>query len=685
MKKKIIYYIFSIFAFCLLLTNVEAETVNKDDVPNSTYIIGTHMFTRNTNDVYEGQLTTKLIMMASKTIEGDSLDDMIIYYKNARGKWIDALSGTVIEVPNSFNIKYQDTKVKILTPTISLGSGIGADAEGNISRGLRLDNINVDSLAGAEVYFSEEENGQYILGKTVLVTDFYNINEVPSLEVPYGKHYYFKIRTFKTYENETVYSDYSNIVDINNILLGDVNLDGEINAKDKLVLRSYIYNIEPNELKSLEAADVDQDGVVDCVDLEILVRFDMGEIKKLPYESGEKFSITYNLDGGESSGHFYNKYGSSVGLGVQYPMVKEGYRFIGWSGSNGTTPEIQIAIEKGTTGDLEYTANWEKVDEPLAPTLSKVAEIYDRLGHLAFVIGIKDSGAYVDSQNKPSGVEFYEKGGDKYTLIETTENTTINYKIIEVKLAPGEKKTYVSRVYEIDSTGKKYYSSYSNEITLENKNLIVYNLEGGINSANNPGGYSPSFALTLASPTKEGYVFLGWTGSNGDTPELNVTIPKGTRGNLEYTANWALLGDINGDNQISMADFRSLEKYLLNEELTNDEVKNIEMGIGDVNLDGDTDDVDLDLVALYWNEQIEKFPYDSGKKYRVIYHLDDGVLLGGRNVYTQLTGFTLKKPTKEGYVFLGWTGSNGNVPQIKVDVEQGTTGDLEYTANWQEN
>ena len=47
---------------------------------------------------------------------------------------------------------------------------------------------------------------------------------------------------------------------------------------------------------------------------------------------------------------------------------------------------------------------------------------------------------------------------------------------------------------------------------------------------------SPDF--TLVHATREGYEFKGWTGSNGDTPELNVTIPTGSTGDKSYTANW---------------------------------------------------------------------------------------------------------------------------------------------------
>ena len=44
--------------------------------------------------------------------------------------------------------------------------------------------------------------------------------------------------------------------------------------------------------------------------------------------------------------------------------------------------------------------------------------------------------------------------------------------------------------------------------------------------------------FTLATPTKEGDVFIGWTGSNGDEPQLTVTIPKGSTGERAYYANF---------------------------------------------------------------------------------------------------------------------------------------------------
>ena len=68
---------------------------------------------------------------------------------------------------------------------------------------------------------------------------------------------------------------------------------------------------------------------------------------------------------------------------------------------------------------------------------------------------------------------------------------------------------------------------------------ITYNLDGGTNGSGNPSNYTvETSTITLAAPSKTGYSFTGWTGSNGTTAQTSVTIPKGTTGNKTYTANW---------------------------------------------------------------------------------------------------------------------------------------------------
>ena len=71
--------------------------------------------------------------------------------------------------------------------------------------------------------------------------------------------------------------------------------------------------------------------------------------------------------------------------------------------------------------------------------------------------------------------------------------------------------------------------------------LISYELNGGINSVNNPSYYTGlSGTITLEEPSKTGYTFIGWTGSNGDTPEKNVSFSGSNLMDRNYTANWEL-------------------------------------------------------------------------------------------------------------------------------------------------
>ena len=68
---------------------------------------------------------------------------------------------------------------------------------------------------------------------------------------------------------------------------------------------------------------------------------------------------------------------------------------------------------------------------------------------------------------------------------------------------------------------------------------ISYNLNGGTISGQKT-SYNVEESFTLPTPSKTGYSFAGWTGSNGNTKQQSVTIPKGTINNLSYTANWSV-------------------------------------------------------------------------------------------------------------------------------------------------
>ena len=109
-----------------------------------------------------------------------------------------------------------------------------------------------------------------------------------------------------------------------------------------------------------------------------------------------------------------------------------------------------------------------------------------------------------------------------------------------------------SFVYKGNMLNPKYdpYGAYTDEREVhgifywkvDNYN-ITYNLNGGTIPSNkaNPTKFNIDTAtITLNNPTKEGYTFTGWTGSNGQIPQKTVSItPDETNiGNKTYVANW---------------------------------------------------------------------------------------------------------------------------------------------------
>lgn len=100
--------------------------------------------------------------------------------------------------------------------------------------------------------------------------------------------------------------------------------------------------------------------------------------------------------------------------------------------------------------------------------------------------------------------------------------------------AAGSGTKYTDEQKIILTSGGTLYAQW----TLTNY-TITYNLDGGTVSKANPLKYTIESAdIKLNNPTKVGYTFKGWTGSNGTTAQTSVTIKKDSTENKTYTANW---------------------------------------------------------------------------------------------------------------------------------------------------
>ena len=214
---------------------------------------------------------------------------------------------------------------------------------------------------------------------------------------------------------------------------------------------------------------------------------------------------------------------------------------------------------------------------------------------------------------------------------------------------------------------------------------ISYTLNGG--SATNPTSYNiETNTITLNNPTRTGYTFAGWTGSNGTTKQTTVTIPKGSTGNKSYTANWTpvtytISYTMNGGACSSYTNNYTIETNTFSLCTPN---RNGYTFAGWTGSNGTTKQTSVSIPKGSTGNKSYTANW-TAVNYSISYTLNGGSVSGNPTSYNiETTAFTLKNPTRSGYVFTGWsgTGLSGSANKT-VTVAKGSTGNRSYTANWQ--
>lgn len=162
-------------------------------------------------------------------------------------------------------------------------------------------------------------------------------------------------------------------------------------------------------------------------------------------------------------------------------------------------------------------------------------------------------GAPVNGFSVKSATEHVSAG--KVSIVNDTD-TTFGEKAYKVRLqlTTAEGYSLASDVaVTLDSktgtpVGDGYYEFQLDE--LYPTYTITYELDGGTLS-NAPAQYNKnSGTVTLPRPTRDGYRFTGWTGTDLTEKTLDVVIPAGSTGDRKYTANWVetrtVTFDVNG-------------------------------------------------------------------------------------------------------------------------------------------
>ena len=357
-----------------------------------------------------------------------------------------------------------------------------------------------------------------------------------------------------------------------------------------------------------------------------------------------QYTITFATDGGSEVAPITQDYGSAITAPAA--PTREGYTFTGW---DKTIPATMPA------GDMTITAQW---------TVNQYTITYD-----------------LDGGTAEGNPDTYTVETDAFTLKNPTRPGYTFTGWSGTGLT-GEDNLTVT--IPKGSTGNRSYTAHWSLNTYS----ITYDLNGGTASGN-PTSYTvESATITLNQPTKTGYTFTGWSGTDlvGED-NLTVTIPAGSTGDRSYTAHWSLntysiTYDLNGGTVSGNPDFYTVESaaITLNQPTR---IGYTFTGWSGTNLTGEDN-----LTVTIPTGSIGNRSYTahwSLNTYSITYDLDGGTAFGNPDSYTvESAAITLNEPTKAGYVFTGWSGTDlVGEDNLTVTIPAGSIGDRRYTAHWE--
>ena len=357
-----------------------------------------------------------------------------------------------------------------------------------------------------------------------------------------------------------------------------------------------------------------------------------------------QYTITFDTDGGSEVAPITQDYGSAITAPAA--PTREGYTFTGW---DKTIPATMPA------GDMTITAQW---------TVNQYTITYD-----------------LDGGTAEGNPDTYTVETDAFTLKNPTRPGYTFTGWSGTGLT-GEDNLTVT--IPKGSTGNRSYTAHWSLNTYS----ITYDLDGGT-AFGNPDSYTvESATITLNQPTKTGYTFTGWSGTDlTGEDNLTVTIPAGSTGDRSYTAHWSLntysiTYDLNGGTASGNPDFYTVESSTIT---LNPPTRTGYTFIGwsGTDLSG-SDNLTVTIPAGSIGNR-SYIAHWSLNTYSITYDLDGGTAFGNPDSYTvESAAITLNEPTKAGYVFTGWSGTDlVGEDNLTVTIPAGSIGDRRYTAHWE--
>jgi uncharacterized repeat protein (TIGR02543 family) len=223
----------------------------------------------------------------------------------------------------------------------------------------------------------------------------------------------------------------------------------------------------------------------------------------------EKYPINYNLAAGGINGKNPAAYTVETETIILSDPARDGYAFDGWYDSADFSGSRITQIEKGSTGTITLYAKW-------------TAEEYTVTFHPNGSSGAKYTREFTFGTTQPLPAVAYTRKGYTFTGWNTDSKGTGIFYADGAGYTTGTADGDLYALWEI--------------VTYD----IIYVLNGGTNASINPPDFTVAAGtITLSSPLREGYTFIGWYTNSDFSGSQKKKIPKGTAENITLYAKWS--------------------------------------------------------------------------------------------------------------------------------------------------
>lgn len=650
--KKIKSYLLFIFASVfLLIGKTNAVLLTESEIPDGSYIIGSHMFTYSEDypytDLYDGNVNTAVVMLGSASFETENIksqDEFVIYNKLFEGFWLDTLSGDLIEADSyDFEILYVN------------GSCIDPSCSGKTyDITFRYNNDVTSNLVKTYNYLDviEEPASPTKLGHKFLCWTLENSDDCYDFSTPVESDLVLEA-SWSAYEYEITYvdtvSNKTKVVECNFTAGNECTYP---NFTDYFVLK------EGYTFSGWSLATSDEKVYTSTSNFKSL----FGDTTKFSLYSifnSSDYIISYNLNGGsftslQSPTTVYNP--SELTYDISTP-TRVGYQFDGWAVTKGDATVSNGLITINTVGNIEITANW-------TPNTYNV--IYN---------------------------------GTNLNTTTCKYDTTCTLDLSKIAVADGKQiksitATVDGTAYSIGSTVKNLTASNKANVpvTVTFEDIyynISYELDGGT-VASNPVKALINTSTTLTAPTRTGYTFNGWTVSSGNATISGNTLNITAENDVKLTANWnANSYNVyynNGTTDVLLSTSSCNYDSFCDLDLTKITASaGYEFDYIEGTINGSTVTLGNRVINLTSsaNGRYYVTPKFNKVQYSVTYNLNGGTLTNpNSSVTTYGDTLTINVPTKVGYDFDGWNVSSGSATVTNTSVTLTSAAAVTLSAQW---